>query len=248
MRMSRRPIRPSRWGAVCGLSAAALVAVLLSAALTWVLLTPPARAVTPARAGQAPQTTSQHGTWPISPPRVVERFNPPDGPYSPGHRGVDLGGYPGAPVHTALAGTVSFSGVIAGRGVVVVDHGATRTTYEPVLAGPPVGTEVAEGDVIGHVSPVGSHCAPATCLHWGWLRGTTYLDPLLLVGGGPVRLLPLTAGDGEPSVPRPSSPGMGLLVGPAQPIGGDVGVDLRRRQRRMTEEFLHGPQIGAPFE
>ncbi len=40
-----------------------------------------------------------------------------------------------------------------------------------------------------------SHCFPAACLHWGLIRGTgdtqEYLDPLTLVGSGPVRLLPL---------------------------------------------------------
>ena len=34
----------------------------------------------------------------------------------------------------ALPGRVSFAGRVAGKPVVVVDHGATRTTYEPVLA------------------------------------------------------------------------------------------------------------------
>ena len=36
-----------------------------------------------------------------------------------------------------------------------------------------------------------SHCFPEACLHWGLLQGEAYLDPLSLVGGGPIRLLPL---------------------------------------------------------
>ena len=40
---------------------------------------------------------------------------------------------------------------------------------------------------------------PAACLHWGLIEGDgdarTYLDPLSLVGGGPVRLLPLWRDD-----------------------------------------------------
>jgi hypothetical protein len=86
---------------------------------------------------------------------------------------------------------VAFAGRIAGRGVVVVSHGDTRTTYEPVTAVVAPGDAVAAGDVIGHLELVGSHCFPRACQHWGWLRGETYLDPLRLVGGGPVRLLPL---------------------------------------------------------
>jgi murein DD-endopeptidase MepM/ murein hydrolase activator NlpD len=93
-----------------------------------------------------------------------------------------------------MAGTVSFVGKIAGVGMVVVDHGPTRTTYQPVAAAVHRGDPVAAGAVLGRLAWPGTHCPPQACLHWGWIRGTTYLDPLLLVGGGPspVRLLPLT--------------------------------------------------------
>lgn len=132
------------------------------------------------------------GVWPLEPqPSVVRRFDPPDTPYGPGHRGVDLLGAPGQTVRSALPGTVTWAGPLAGRGVVVVDHGATRTTYEPVTATVPVGTPVAAGGQVGTLALAGSHCLPRACLHWGWIRGDTYLDPLLLVGAGPVRLLPL---------------------------------------------------------
>ena len=91
----------------------------------------------------------------------------------------------------ALPGRVTFAGAIAGRGVVVVSHGPTRTTYEPVLADVQVSDTVAAGERLGWLHPTGSHCAPAACLHWGWRRGDVYLDPLSLVDGGGVRLLPL---------------------------------------------------------
>ncbi len=132
------------------------------------------------------------GVWPLRPvPEVVGDFDPPSSPYGAGHRGVDLAGHVGQPVHTALAGTVSFAGRIAGRGVVVVSHGATRTTYEPVVATVRVGEAVRRGGALGTLELVGSHCFPRACLHWGWLEGDRYLDPLRLVGAGPVRLLPL---------------------------------------------------------
>ena len=144
-------------------------------------------AAVPTRAGTDPV-----GVWPLRPePEVVEGFDPPASPYGPGHRGVDLLGTPGQAVRAALPGTVSFAAPLAGRGVVVVDHGATRTTYEPVSARVEVGDRVGAGDVIGTLAIVGSHCFPRACLHWGWIRGETYLDPLRLVGAGPVRLLPL---------------------------------------------------------
>jgi murein DD-endopeptidase MepM/ murein hydrolase activator NlpD len=132
------------------------------------------------------------GVWPLVPePEVVRGFDPPDDPWGAGHRGVDLLGSPGQPVRSALPGTVSWAGVLAGRGVVVVDHGPTRTTYEPLDPIVSVGDHVDAGDRLGRLSTVGSHCLPRTCLHWGWLANDTYLDPLRLVGDGPVRLLPL---------------------------------------------------------
>jgi murein DD-endopeptidase MepM/ murein hydrolase activator NlpD len=132
------------------------------------------------------------GVWPLQPqPEVVRAFDPPDTPFGAGHRGVDLAGSVAQPVLAALAGRVSFAGPLAGRGVVVVDHGATRTTYEPVAAEVAVGQPVPRGGRLGTLQLAGSHCFPRACLHWGWRRGDTYLDPLLLVGGGPIRLLPL---------------------------------------------------------
>ncbi|WKN49934.1 M23 family metallopeptidase [Nocardioides sp. Arc9.136] len=157
------------------------------AAAVLLLLPSPAGAGAPAGSGTDPV-----GEWPLRPePAVVEHFDPPDDPYGAGHRGVDLLGSPGQPVHAALAGRVSWAGTLAGRGVVVVDHGTTRTTYEPVSAALAVGTVVTAGDMIGTLQVPGSHCFPRACLHWGWIEGETYLDPLDLVGAGPVRLLPL---------------------------------------------------------
>jgi hypothetical protein len=90
--------------------------------------------------------------------------------------------------------------------VVVVDHGATRTTYEPVAATAQVGDQVAAGARIGLLELAGSHCFPRACLHWGWIQGDTYLDPLRLVGAGPVRLLPLWRADPAPATASPYAP------------------------------------------
>jgi murein DD-endopeptidase MepM/ murein hydrolase activator NlpD len=137
-----------------------------------------------------------HGVWPLSPePDVVRGFEPPPGPYSAGHRGVDLAGRPAQSVLSALPGTVGFAGSIGGKPVVTVVHGGRRTTYEPVAASVHRGDEVAAGDVLGRLVVVDSHCFPAACLHWGLIEGRgddqEYLDPLTLVGAGPIRLLPL---------------------------------------------------------
>lgn len=161
---------------------AALLAVLLSVAR-------------PVGALGSPVDPVPVGVWPLQPrPQVVRAFDPPDDPWGAGHRGVDLAGRVGQAVGSALRGRVSFVGSVGGRGVVVVDHGATRTTYQPVTATAHVGQVVLPGQQIGTLRLAGSHCFPRACLHWGWVRGDAYLDPLLLVGGGPIRLLPLWRG------------------------------------------------------
>ncbi len=171
-----------RWAALAVLALAVLVSV-----------------VPPATAMDEPDPV---GVWPLQPePEVVTSFDPPAAPWGSGHRGVDLLGRAGQDVHAALAGRVTYAGLLAGRGVVVVDHGATRTTYEPVSATVAVGDLLDRDAVIGRLDPIASHCTPRVCLHWGWRRGETYLDPLGLVGAGPVRLLPLWLE--QPDLPAP---------------------------------------------
>jgi murein DD-endopeptidase MepM/ murein hydrolase activator NlpD len=136
--------------------------------------------------------------WPLSgSPAVLRTFQPPSTPYGPGHRGVDLAAARGAAVLAAAGGRVTFAGTVGGRGVVVVSHGALRTTYEPVTSRVHVGQSVSFGQVLGALA-AGSHCGATSCLHWGLVRGSTYLDPLSLVAGaleatGKVRLLPASA-------------------------------------------------------
>lgn len=137
-------------------------------------------------------SVTEGARWPLDPrPEVVAPFEPPAEVWSAGHRGVDLLGSAGQQVRAALAGTVTFAGSIAGRGVVVVGHGRLRTTYEPVEAAVAVGEAVGAGTVIGTLQSGLSHCPPRSCLHWGLLEGQEYLDPLSLLGAGPIRLLPV---------------------------------------------------------
>ncbi|MEU2388209.1 M23 family metallopeptidase [Streptomyces sp. NPDC012461] len=140
-------------------------------------------------------------SWPVGGrPRVLRGWEPPATVYGRGHRGVDLAAAAGTPVRAVAAGRVSFAGRVAGKGAVSVELPGTgepplRTTYEPVRASVAQGDVVAAGAVVGTVEPTGSHCT-APCLHWGLLRGDTYLDPLALLPPwllhrGPSRLLPV---------------------------------------------------------
>ncbi|GGL15556.1 hypothetical protein Sme01_70500 [Sphaerisporangium melleum] len=121
--------------------------------------------------------------------RVLRRFAPPPRPWLPGHRGVDLAATPGGRVRAAGAGIVGYAGPLAGRGVVMIVHGGLRTTYLPVRPKVRRGQTVTRGQVIGTVERTAGHC-PISCLHWGLIGRKGYLDPLLLVALGQVRLLP----------------------------------------------------------
>ncbi|MFI7404795.1 M23 family metallopeptidase [Streptomyces sp. NPDC049541] len=144
-------------------------------------------------------------TWPVGThPRVLRGWEPPATVYGRGHRGVDLAAPAGTPVRAVAAGRVFFAGRVAGRGVISVQLTDTnlRTTYEPVTASVQKGDEVRPGEVVGTVEPGSGHCT-VTCVHWGLLRGDTYVDPLALLPPwllhrGPSRLLPVLG------VPLPS--------------------------------------------
>ncbi len=171
-----------------------LVGLLAPASVTLPDRTGPPPAAAPAAAPATSRSTTgtpaEAGTWPVEPAAVVRGFAPPDEAWHAGHRGVDLAASPGATVVSALPGTVSFVGRVGGKAVVVVSHGARRTTYEPVVPLVTQGTAVAAGQPLGLLVAPGSHCYPAACLHWGLKEGDAYLDPLRLVGPRRVRLLP----------------------------------------------------------
>ena len=98
-----------------------------------------------------------------------------------------------------------FAALLAGRGVVVVDSGEIRTTYEPVRATVRVGQQVRAGDVIGSLDPGHPGCPETACLHWGALRGQVYLDPLTLLHNERPRLLPYL-GRSAGAVATPATP------------------------------------------
>jgi murein DD-endopeptidase MepM/ murein hydrolase activator NlpD len=130
--------------------------------------------------------------WPLVPvPSVSRSFQPPTQPYGPGHRGADLVGSPGQPVFAAGDGVVVYAGPLADRGVVSVQHAnGLRTSYEPLLASVQAGQLVKRGAALGTLTPGHRGCPAPACLHWGLRQDRQYLDPLLLVRRGPVRLLP----------------------------------------------------------
>lgn len=184
------------------------------------------------------------GTRPI-PGSVITEFDPPDVNWDAGHRGLDLAGKPGETVVAAAGGTVTFAGVLAGRGVVVVDHGMVRTTYEPVAATITVGNGVVRGEPIGRLQAGHASCPGRTCLHWGLREGETYLDPLLLLGST-IRLLPASA---TPAQKRSTTSEQISTAGSlSMPASGPVTSPFGMRRHPVTGVWkLHdGTDFGAP--
>lgn len=138
--------------------------------------------------------TDRGYTFPLAEPaEVVRAFDAPEERWLSGHRGVDLRAAPGDPVLAPAPGVVTFAGPVAGRGVLTLRHpDGRRSSVEPVVPGVAAGDTVEQGAVVGQVGGGETHCAPATCVHWGVRTPEdAYVDPLtLLAGRGPVVLLP----------------------------------------------------------
>jgi murein DD-endopeptidase MepM/ murein hydrolase activator NlpD len=180
------------------------------------------------------------------PGAVITRFVLPEVSWGSGHRGVDLAGTPGEIVLAAADGTVTYAGVLAGRGVVVVDHGVVRTTYEPVAATVEVGDMVSRGQPIGRLQAGHPTCPGTTCLHWGLRDGDAYLDPLLLLGPS-IRLLPASASP----VPQTATgagfvraaTGMDLVMPATGPVTSPYG--MRRHPITGVWKLHDGTDFGA---
>jgi murein DD-endopeptidase MepM/ murein hydrolase activator NlpD len=153
-------------------------------------------AAAPAGSAGAPGPPPPAGTYrlPLAGTAEVYRaFERPPARWAAGHRGVDLRAPFGAEVLSPVAGVVTYAGMVGGRPVVTVtDAEGRRSSVEPLVPTVRTGELVSAGAHLGTLSVEGSHCAPSTCLHWGVRVRDDYVDPLrLLVGAGPVVLLPL---------------------------------------------------------
>jgi murein DD-endopeptidase MepM/ murein hydrolase activator NlpD len=179
-------------------------------------------------------------SWPLDRHDVGAHFDKPDTAYGPGHRGIDLAGSAGDVVRAVAAGRVTFAGKVAGVAVVTVDHGAERSTYQPVSARVKVGDAVRAGEVIGTLLAGPSHCATA-CLHLGRLAGDEYLDPLELLGNA--GRFQLISPNGAP--PAPPAAGNGSLIRPA---GGPITSPFGMRVHPVTgvRKLHDGTDFGVP--
>jgi murein DD-endopeptidase MepM/ murein hydrolase activator NlpD len=165
--------------------ALAVALVLVVALLPGTVLAPPAGAGRTVLRYQAP----------VDGP-IIDHFRPPGCPWCAGNRGIDFATTPGASVRASAPGLVTFAGTIGHDRFVVVAHpDGLRTTYAYLATiAVVVGATVAAGAVVG---TAGSE------LHFGVRRGTTYLDPELLLAGAVLRPRLVPASGATPRAARP---------------------------------------------
>lgn len=146
-----------------------------------------------ATSGVTPSTDSRSGSWlwPVPSHVPIGAYAAPATRYAAGHRGVDFAVTPGLPVAAPADAVVRFAGVVVDRPVVTLDHGGgVLSSFEPVMAGLPVGSTVARGAVFGTTAG-GGHCAEG-CLHVGVRIDGEYVSPLRFFARVPrAVLLPL---------------------------------------------------------
>ena len=107
---------------------------------------------------------------------VVDPFRPPSHAYGPGNRGLEYGVGPGETVRAVSAGVVRWSGVVAGRAYVSVDHGSGLwSTY-----GPLEDRDVLRGQRVGRGAVLGT---TADAFHLTARVDGVYVDPQLLLDG-----------------------------------------------------------------
>lgn len=151
----------------------------------------PLAAVAQEDAGAAAALTVRSGrewVWPAAAFRLVSPFVAPAHDYAPGHRGIDIRLTGSLDVRAPAAGVVAFSGSVAGRGILTIDHGGGLvTTLEPVDSPLVAGEPVARAQPVGTLA-AGGHAAPGS-LHFGVRLDGVYLNPMLLLGGVPRAVL-----------------------------------------------------------
>ena len=124
-------------------------------------------------------------TWPATGAVLQPFLFDPAHPYAAGqHRGLDVGGEPGASVHAPAAGTVTFAGTVpsSGKSVTITTpdgYAVTLTHLGSITVARDAA--VAEGDGVGTIGASGEPEVPQPYVHLGVrvaAESQGYLDPL----------------------------------------------------------------------
>lgn len=157
----------------------------------------------PAETPEAPGPSASVGSagtwlWPVQ-GAVVRGYDPPDNPYSAGHRGIDIAARIGTTVVAPEGGVVTFAGQVAGQLYVTIDHGSNILSTCSFLSA----VLVHKGDVVARGTPIArsgsGHPGSAlpSHLHFGVRVAGDYADPMTFLAPPSVvdliRLAPLLA-------------------------------------------------------
>ena len=143
--------------------------------------------VTTCLAGCVAADTSKVATTRLGPARVcysepvaapvIDPFRPPSARWGPGNRGITYRTAPGTAVVAAAPGIVTFAGAVAHQRYVSMVHpDGLRTTYSYLAT-----VDVWIGELVAVHQRVGTS---GSVFQFGVRSGTTYLDPLSIIGQG----------------------------------------------------------------
>ena len=187
--------------------------------------------------------------WPLRGPVVGAFHVSPRAPFARGQRrGIDVSARPGAVVHAACPGRVTFTGALPRRGLAVsVRCGALVATYLGLgRLTAREGARVARGDALGLLGASGR-------LRLGARRASArrgYVDPLLLLADSAPPLRPPPFGPAPRALRRirslPSAPRRGPAVHSLPPAR-RRGRSLRRRRRRRAPPRRRTASRGRPI-
>ena len=121
--------------------------------------------------------------WPLEGEHSIRLgYQAPVTEYARGHRGIDLPADVGQQILAPAAGIVTYTGELAGRGVLSIRYGEYLLSFESLASAVTEGDAVVRGQVLGTVT-AGTHCDE--CLHVGLRRKGLYLSPLKVLGSLP---------------------------------------------------------------
>jgi hypothetical protein len=164
-------------------------------------------------------------TWPVTGAVLQPFVFDPAHPYAAGqHRGLDLGGDPGAAVLAPADGSVTFAGTVPSSGksvsITTADGYAVTLTHLGSIT-VAAGAAVAEGAVVGTIGPSGDPEVPDPYVHLGIriaAEAQGYLDPLTFLPArvpAPAALVPPVAVEAPPAPLPVADPAPAPVADPA---------------------------------
>ena len=203
--------------------------------------------------------TAAAWTWPADGPVLQPFLFDPAHPYAGGqHRGIDVGGDPGADVHAPATGVVTFAGTVpaSGRSLTLETAAGLSVTLTHLgTIDVAKGASVAEGDAVATIGASGEPELATPYVHLGVRVAAEqqgYLDPLSFL---PPRVAPTQSPPPAPAAPpvavAPSAPAVAAPAAAAaapaaDACASDTGADPAGGGDGSGCRHGRSTHIGAP--